>query len=143
MDVYILQQKLVLCNLRWSIDSAISLKFVNVLLADSCCKNLGRPAKELEMMIKILLIQRLYGLSNENVMKEIAVNLKKIAASLAADDTEPIVDEPGIIAPKSPEPGGMAAGNASVSAKKALYFVFFPETAFMFALAQKFVAVLQ
>ena len=57
------------------IDSAISFEFVNELLADSYCKNFGRPAKEPEMMIKILLIQRLYGHSNENIMKEIAVNL--------------------------------------------------------------------
>ena len=57
------------------IDSAISFEFVNELLAGSYCKNFGRPAKEPEMTIKILLIQRLYGLSNEDVMKEIAVNL--------------------------------------------------------------------
>ena len=57
------------------IDSAISFEFVNELLADSYSKKLGRPAKEPEMMIKIMLIQKLYGHSNENVMKEIAVNL--------------------------------------------------------------------
>ena len=57
------------------IDSAISFEFVNELLSGSYCKNFGRPAKEPEMMIKILLIKSLYGLSNENIMKEIAVNL--------------------------------------------------------------------
>jgi len=57
------------------IDSAISFGFVNELLADSYSRNLGRPAKEPEMMIKILLIQKLYELSNEKVMGEIAVNL--------------------------------------------------------------------
>jgi len=57
------------------INSAISFEFVNELLADSYSKNLGRPGKEPEMMIKIMLIQRLYGLSNEDVMEEIAVNL--------------------------------------------------------------------
>jgi len=57
------------------IDSAISFGFVNELLADSYSKNLGRPAKEPELMIKIMLIQKLYGLSNDRVMKEIAVNL--------------------------------------------------------------------
>jgi len=57
------------------IDSAISFEFVNELLADNYSKNLGRPAKEPELVIKIMLIQKLYRLSNDTVMKEIAVNL--------------------------------------------------------------------
>ncbi|KAF1083737.1 hypothetical protein SPSYN_03086 [Sporotomaculum syntrophicum] len=47
------------------IDSAISLSFVNELLADRYCKNFGRPAKEPEMMLKIqLLISIYYPMNN-------------------------------------------------------------------------------
>ena len=42
--------------------------FINELLADSYCKNNGRPAKEPEMMMK-LLFEHIYGLSDV-VMKK-------------------------------------------------------------------------
>lgn len=57
------------------IGSAISLDFVNELLADRYCKSFGRPAKEPEMMLRIQIIKYLYNLSDEQLMQELTVNL--------------------------------------------------------------------
>ena len=57
------------------INSAISLTFINDLLKDSYCSNFGRPAKEPEMMMRILILQKLYNLSDERVIEELSVNL--------------------------------------------------------------------
>ncbi len=57
------------------INSAISLSFINELLKDSYCSNFGRPAKEPEMMMRILILQYLYNLSDERVIEELAVNI--------------------------------------------------------------------
>ena len=57
------------------INSAISLSFINDLLKDSYCSNFGRPAKEPEMMMRILILQNLYNLSDERVIEDISVNL--------------------------------------------------------------------
>lgn len=57
------------------INSAISLKFINDLLKDSYCNNFGRPAKEPEMMMRILILQYLYNLSDERIIEELQVNL--------------------------------------------------------------------
>ena len=57
------------------INSAISLNFINELLKDSYCSNFGRPAKEPEMMMRILILQNLYNLSDERVIEDLSVNL--------------------------------------------------------------------
>lgn len=57
------------------INSAISLSFVNDLLKDSYCSNFGRPAREPELMMRILILQKLYNLSDEKVIEELSVNL--------------------------------------------------------------------
>lgn len=57
------------------INSVISLEFVNELLENSYCKGFGRPAKEPEMMMRILLLQYLYNLSDERVIEDLQVNL--------------------------------------------------------------------
>ena len=62
-------------NLLKQIDKSVSFDFVNEMLKDSYCSNFGRPAKEPEMMTKILLLQRLYVLSDEKVMEETTINL--------------------------------------------------------------------
>ena len=56
------------------IDSEISLGFVNDLLADKYHKTLGRPACKPEIMVRICILQRIYPLSDEAVIDEIAVN---------------------------------------------------------------------
>ena len=57
------------------INSAISFEFVNKMLEGSYCKGFGRPAKEPEMMIRILMLQHLYNLSDERVISDTEVNL--------------------------------------------------------------------
>lgn len=57
------------------INSAISLSFVNGLLADRYCKNFGRPAKEPEMMLRIQILKYLYNLSDEQLIQDLNVNL--------------------------------------------------------------------
>lgn len=55
--------------------SAVDFSFINELLADSYCRDNGRPAKEPEMMIKLLFLQFLYNLSDVRVVEEATFNL--------------------------------------------------------------------
>ena len=56
------------------IDSEISLAFVNDLLAHKYHKTFGRPAWKPEVMVRIGILQKMYNLSDEAVIDEIAVN---------------------------------------------------------------------
>lgn len=57
------------------ITTAVDFSFINSLLADSYCKNNGRPAKEPELMLKLLFLQYLYNLSDVKVLEEANCNL--------------------------------------------------------------------
>ncbi len=57
------------------INSVVDFSFINKLLEESYCKNFGRPAKEPEMMCKLLFIQYLYVLSDEKVIEEARLNI--------------------------------------------------------------------
>jgi transposase len=57
------------------IDKAVDFSFINNLLEDSYCRHFGRPAKEPEMMAKLLVMQYLYNLSDVRVMEEARLNL--------------------------------------------------------------------
>lgn len=57
------------------ISGAVDFSFINDILASSYCKNFGRPAKEPEMMAKLLILQRLYNLSDIRVIQEAQLNL--------------------------------------------------------------------
>jgi len=57
------------------INSVVDFSFINELLANSYCKKFGRPAKEPEMMCKLLFLQHLYNLSDEKVKEEASLNL--------------------------------------------------------------------
>ena len=57
------------------IDSAISFDYINDRLAGRYCKDFGRPAKEPKLIMKLLTIQRLYGLSDLQLIDETRVNL--------------------------------------------------------------------
>ena len=57
------------------IDSAISFDYINERLSDRYCKNFGRPAKEPKLIMKLLIIQKLYNLSDEQLIDETNVNL--------------------------------------------------------------------
>jgi len=54
---------------------AVDFSFINSLLENSYCKNFGRPAKEPEMMCKLLFLQYIYNLSDDHIMVEASLNL--------------------------------------------------------------------
>jgi len=58
-----------------SINKAVDFSFINKLLESSYCKFYGRPAKEPEMMAKLLILQYLYNLSDEQVIENTMINL--------------------------------------------------------------------
>ncbi len=54
---------------------AVDFSFINSLLENSYCKNFGRPAKEPEMMCKLLFLQYIYNLSDDHIMVEASLSL--------------------------------------------------------------------
>ncbi|MDQ0254479.1 transposase [Evansella vedderi] len=57
------------------INNFVDFGFINEFLESSYCRYYGLPAKEPELMIKLLLLQHLYNLSDERVMEEASLNL--------------------------------------------------------------------
>ena len=57
------------------VSQAVDFSFINELLEGSYCKNFGRPAKEPEMMMKLLFLEYLYNLSDVRVIEEASFNL--------------------------------------------------------------------
>jgi transposase len=57
------------------INNAVDFGFINILLEDSYCKYYGRPAKEPEMMAKLLILQYLYNYSDIQVIEDASLNL--------------------------------------------------------------------
>jgi len=57
------------------INSTVDFSFINKLLEDSYSKKMGRPAKEPEMMAKLLILQYLYNLSDVKIIEEVSLNL--------------------------------------------------------------------
>ncbi|MBM7610757.1 IS1182 family transposase [Ureibacillus composti] len=53
----------------------IDFSFINKELENTYSKYYGRPAKEPELMVKLLVLQRLYDLSDERVIEEASLNL--------------------------------------------------------------------
>lgn len=76
MSLYsILYNKIPENHILKKINSVVDFSFINKLLEDSYCENFGRPAKEPEMMCKLLFLQHLYNLSDERVIEETGLNL--------------------------------------------------------------------
>ncbi len=76
MNMYsILYDRIPENHLLKKIGRAVDFSFINELVADSYCKNLGRPAKEPEMMAKLCMLERLYNLSDVKVIEEANCNL--------------------------------------------------------------------
>ena len=48
-------------HLLKKIDAAVDFSFINELLVDSYSRTLGRPAKEPELMMKLLFLEYLYN----------------------------------------------------------------------------------
>ena len=57
------------------INDLVDFSFINRSLEKYYCKYYGRPAKEPELMIKLLLLQRLYNLSDKRVIEEASLNI--------------------------------------------------------------------
>ena len=57
------------------IEKAVDFSFINDMLKDSYCTGFGRPAKEPEMMMKLLFLQYLYNLSDVKIIDEASYNL--------------------------------------------------------------------
>ena len=53
----------------------IDFSFVNPMLRKQYCENFGRPAKEPEMMFKLLFLKRLYDLSDETLISSAQTDL--------------------------------------------------------------------
>ncbi|AST89871.1 IS1182 family transposase [Sutcliffiella cohnii] len=54
---------------------AVDFSYINKVLEKSYCKYYGRPAKEPEMMVKLLVLGYLYNLSDERVIEDASLNL--------------------------------------------------------------------
>lgn len=75
-------------NILRKINGTIDFSFVNQMLAESYCKNFGRPAKEPEMMFKILFLKRMYDLSDQVLVDELGYNMAyKYFIGLAPEDS--------------------------------------------------------
>lgn len=57
------------------VSKAVDFSFINELLADSYCLDNGRPAKEPELMLKLLFLQYLHDLSDVKVIEQATFNL--------------------------------------------------------------------
>jgi len=57
------------------VSNVVDFGFINELLEGSYCKNFGRPAKEPEMMMKLLFLEYLYNHSDVKVIEEASLNL--------------------------------------------------------------------
>ena len=70
-----LYEKIPESHILKQIHKAVDFSFINELLESSYCKNFGRPAKEPEMMMKLLFLQYIYNLSDVKVIEEANCNL--------------------------------------------------------------------
>ena len=55
-------------NLLRKIKGNIDFSFVNPMLRKQYCEDFGRPAKELEMMFKLMFLKKVYDLSDERLI---------------------------------------------------------------------------
>ena len=62
-------------HLLRKVKQSIDFSFVNEMLKKSYCENFGRPAKEPEMMFKLLFLKKLYDLSDEMLIESVSVNM--------------------------------------------------------------------
>lgn len=62
-------------NLLRKIAETIDFSFVNSMLKASYCEAFGRPAKEPEMMFKIMFLKRMYDLSDEVLVENLGYNM--------------------------------------------------------------------
>ena len=63
----IIPQKHLLRRIKENID----FSFVNPMMRKQYCENFGRPAKEPEMMFKLMFLKKLYDLSDERLISKL------------------------------------------------------------------------
>ena len=74
-------------NILRKIRETIDFSFINPMLAKSYCEHFGRPAKEPEMIFKILFLKRMYDLSDEVLVDHLRYNMAyKYFIGLAPED---------------------------------------------------------
>jgi len=75
-------------NILRKIKEEIDFSFVNDMLKKQYCETFGRPAKEPEMMFKILFLKRMYDMSDEVLVDQLGYNMAfKYFIGLAPEDT--------------------------------------------------------
>jgi IS5 family transposase len=75
-------------NILRKIKEEIDFSFVNEMLKKQYCETFGRPAKEPEMMFKILFLKRMYDMSDEVLVDQLGYNMAfKYFIGLAPEDT--------------------------------------------------------
>jgi transposase len=57
------------------VTDVVDFSFINELLEERYCKKFVRPAKEPEMMCKLLFLEYIYDLSDEEILLEASLNL--------------------------------------------------------------------
>lgn len=62
-------------HLLRKINDQLNFSFVNTLLEKSYCVELGRPAKEPELMFKLMFLKRFYDLSDREVISRATTDL--------------------------------------------------------------------
>jgi len=75
-------------NILRKIKEEIDFSFVNEMLRKQYCETFGRPAKEPEMMFKILFLKRMYDMSDEMLVDQLGYNMAfKYFIGLAPEDS--------------------------------------------------------
>ena len=72
---YLLYNKIPENHILKRIESVVDFSFINDLLREKYCLKFGRPAKEPELMCKLLFLQHLYNLGDRDVIEEARLNL--------------------------------------------------------------------
>ena len=57
------------------LEQTIDFSFINELLADGYCKDFGRPAKEPELLMRLLFLKHIYNLSDVQVIEQASLNI--------------------------------------------------------------------
>ena len=83
----IISQKHLLRRIKENID----FSFINPMLRKQYCENFGRPAKEPEMMFKLMFLKKLYDLSDEQLVSRAQTDMS-FKYFLDLDPESPIVD---------------------------------------------------
>ncbi len=85
----------------------IDFSFVNPMLHKQYCENFGRPAKEPEMMFKLLFLKKLYDLSDEALIRSAQTDM----AYVSDDNLEVCGKEIALIARTNTAVAAAANGN--------------------------------